>query len=110
MRKLLILTALIPTLTHAQDRGRTWIDLDQYAPRNFEMEQGQRLGVIGVQPVLPVPQDRGPWGKGYSIVTSEREVADPIGAWSGGARTKRETVQRIVPNDALGQPMRGMEW
>ena len=27
---------------------------------------------LPVQPVLPVPQDKGPWGTGYSIVTNSR--------------------------------------
>lgn len=60
---------------------------------------------LPVQPVLPVPQDRGPWGTGYSIVTNSRPTRN---LWDRDV-TGSETVQRIVPNDALGQPMRGID-
>ena len=60
---------------------------------------------LPVQPVLPVPQDRGPWGTGYSIVTNSRPTRN---LWDRDV-TGSETVQRIVPNDALGQPMRGLD-
>ena len=67
----------------------------------------QQAPVYGlpVQPVLPVPQDRGPWGTGYSIVTNSRPTRN---LWDRDM-TGSETVQRIVPNDALGQPMRGLD-
>jgi hypothetical protein len=60
---------------------------------------------IPVQPVLPVPQDRGPWGTGYSIVTTTRPQRN---LWDRDL-TGSETVQRVVPNDGLGQPMRGLD-
>lgn len=60
---------------------------------------------LPVQPVLPVPQDRGLWGTGYSIVTNSRPTRN---LWDRDV-TGSETVQRIVPNDALGQPMRGID-
>jgi len=60
---------------------------------------------LPVQPVLPVPQDDGPWGKGYSIVTTTR----PRRSLYDRDLTGSETVQRIVPNDALGQPIRGFD-
>lgn len=60
---------------------------------------------LPVQPVLPVPQDRGPWGTGYSVVTNSRPTRNLYDRDVVGS----ETVQRIVPNDALGQPMRGID-
>ena len=60
---------------------------------------------IPVQPVLPVPQDKGPWGTGYSVVTTTRPQKN---LWDKDL-TGSETVQRVVPNDGLGQPMRGLD-
>lgn len=60
---------------------------------------------IPIQPVLPVPRDNGPWGQGYSIVTTTREQRHLYDRDLTGS----ETVQRIVPNDALGQPIRGID-
>jgi hypothetical protein len=60
---------------------------------------------LPVQPVIPVPQDKGPWGTGYSIVTTTRPQRN---VWDRDL-TGSETVQRVVPNDGLGQPMRGLD-
>jgi hypothetical protein len=60
---------------------------------------------LPVQPVLPIPQDNGPWGTGYSIVTTTRPQRN---LWDRDL-TGSETVQRVVPNDGLGQPMRGLD-
>lgn len=70
-------------------------------------QQQQPAPVYGlpVQPVLPVPQDRGPWGTGYSIVTNSRPTRNLFDRDMVGS----ETVQRVVPNDGLGQPMRGLD-
>jgi hypothetical protein len=61
---------------------------------------------IAVQPVLPVPRDRGPWGTGYSIITETRERPDMsrqlLGDWNA---TRQQTIQKWVPNDALGNPI-----
>lgn len=46
------------------------------------------------------------WNTGYSAVTSTYERSDPLGALLGGSRTVTETKTQILPNDALGQPMR----
>jgi hypothetical protein len=65
---------------------------------------------IAVQPVLPVPRDRGPWGTGYSVVTETRERPDTWGRVLGDRdATTTTTTQRVVPNDALGQPIKGMD-
>jgi hypothetical protein len=47
------------------------------------------------------------WGTGYSVVTSTQERSNPLGAAWGGSDTVVETVTKVVPNDALGRPMRG---
>ena len=60
---------------------------------------------LPVQPVLPVPQDNGPWGTGYSVVTTTRPTQNLFNRDLTGS----ETVQRVVPNDGLGQPMRGLD-
>lgn len=60
---------------------------------------------LPVQPVLPVPNDRGPWGTGYSIVTTTKPKTNIFNRDLTGS----ETVQRIVPNDALGQPIKGLD-
>ena len=65
----------------------------------------QQVYGLPVQPVLPVPQDNGPWGTGYSVVTNTRPTRNLYDRDVVGS----ETVQRIVPNDALGQPMKGLD-
>jgi len=47
------------------------------------------------------------WNTGYSAVTSTSERPNPLGHALGGSRTVTETTTRVVPNDALGQPIRG---
>jgi hypothetical protein len=46
------------------------------------------------------------WNTGYSTITSTYDRPDPFGAYLGGAKTVTETKTQIVPNDALGQPIR----
>jgi len=61
-------------------------------------------------PAIPIPQGSyaGPWGTGYSVVTTERESTDWLRKSLGDPNhTYRRTVTSILPNDALGQPMQG---
>jgi len=61
-------------------------------------------------PALPIPQGRygGPWGTGYSVVTTERESTDWLRKSLGDPNhTYKRTVTSILPNDALGQPIQG---
>jgi hypothetical protein len=46
------------------------------------------------------------WRTGYSAITSTYERPDPLGAYLGGSRTVTETKTQVLPNDALGQPIR----
>jgi hypothetical protein len=105
MKKILLTLAFLPLAASAQSEPNA---LDwAIANGTFDKQQQQQQPVYGlpVQPVLPVPQDRGPWGTGYSIVTTTRPQRS---LWDRDL-TGSETVQRVVPNDGLGQPMRGLD-
>lgn len=95
MKKLLLTLLIIPTTATAQYQYPTGALYSTPAPAYG----------LPVQPVLPVPADRGPWGTGYSIVTTTK----PVESIFDRDVTGSETVQRIVPNDALGQPMKGLD-
>ena len=58
----------------------------------------------GIQPFAE-PNSAG-WSTGYSAVTSTYERPNPLGRALGGSEAVTETTTRIVPNDALGQPIR----
>jgi len=103
MKKLLLTLILAPLSVTAQECDRTC--------QIFRQEMGIPLPspapVYGLPaaPGLPIPQDKGPWGQGYSIVTTTKPKRN---LWDRDM-TGSETVQRVVPNDALGQPMRGLD-
>jgi hypothetical protein len=46
------------------------------------------------------------WHTGYSTVTSTYERPDIFNRQLGGSNTVTETKTQILPNDALGQPIR----
>jgi len=62
--------------------------------------------VAGIRP-FEEPNSAG-WSTGYSAVTSTYERPDPLGHALGRGETVTETVTRVVPNDAMGNPMRGL--
>lgn len=104
MRIILSVIAMLPSVAVAQ---ATVDPIRQYQEAMGFIQPQAHAPVYGlpVQPVLPVPQDRGPWGTGYSIVTTtkpKRNIFD-------SDLTGEETVQRVVPNDALGQPLKGFD-
>ena len=104
MKKLLFTLALLPATALAQ-----FDDLNLPTERDRAYPMPPSYG-IPVQPVLPVPRDKGPWGTGYSVVTETRERPDAWGRFLGERdATTTTTTQRVVPNDALGQPIKGME-
>ena len=45
------------------------------------------------------------WHPGYSVVTETYEPPNPLRQALGGSRTVTKTTTRVVPNDALGQPL-----
>jgi hypothetical protein len=104
MKTILTLIAMLPSVAMAQ---MTPDQIRQYQEVMGFVQPQQPAPVYGlpVQPVLPVPQDRGPWGTGYSIVTTTRPKQNIFNR----DLTGEETVQRVVPNDALGQPMKGLD-
>jgi hypothetical protein len=68
----------------------------------------------GVAPVVVAPplghldgRNSAGWNTGYSAVTSSYERPSRLGGIYGVGDTVQETVTQVVPNDALGQPMRG---
>ena len=110
MKALLLIFAFVPSIALAQG-----IEVD---PATGLLKESAPVGGLGyqpsypiaVQPVLPVPRDRGPWGTGYSVVTETRERPDTWGRVLGDRdATTTTTTQRVVPNDALGQPIKGMD-
>lgn len=102
MKVLLFTLAMIPAVVAAQFDVETGYD----APEST-FEQGPYP--IIVQPGISVPAGRGPWGTGYSVVTETRERPDAFRQWMGDRdASSTVTTQRVVPNDALGQPMIGI--
>lgn len=104
MRTLLTLALFLPVIASAQSSDPAGDIFRQYVEQQYPTQPQQVYG-LPVQPVLPVPQDNGPWGTGYSVVTNSRPTRNLYDRDMVGS----ETVQRIVPNDALGQPMRGLD-
>ena len=104
MRKIIFIALLMPTIAQADDAAFDQWLLNEALGRNQPQQTAPAYGVP-VQPVLPVPQDRGPWGTGYSVVTTTRPKTNLYDRDLVGS----ETVQRVVPNDGLGQPMRGLD-
>lgn len=105
MRTLLTLALFMPVMALAQNNDPAGDIFQRYIDSQYPTQQPQQVYGLPVQPVLPVPQDNGPWGTGYSIVTNSRPTRNLYDRDVVGS----ETVQRIVPNDALGQPMRGLD-
>lgn len=104
MRIFLTLALFLPVMASAQSNDPIGDMVQRYIEQQYPTQPQQVYG-LPVQPVLPVPQDRGPWGTGYSIVTNSRPTRN---LWDRDV-TGSETVQRVVPNDALGQPMKGLD-
>ncbi len=106
MKKYMIALAFMPSVALAQsgnptlDALRQSLGLQPLPPQQVAPSYG-----LPVQPVLPVPQDNGPWGTGYSVVTTTREKVNIFDR----DLTGQETVQRVVPNGANGQPMKGFD-
>lgn len=103
MKTILLTLAMLPGIAVAQ-----FDDVDGYNAPPAPIYQPSYP--IAVQPVLPVPRDRGPWGTGYSVVTETRERPDAWGRFLGDRdATTTTTTQRVVPNDVTGQPIKGVE-
>jgi len=109
MKALIFTLALMPTMATAQGLIGE-LEAPTGPANSLESPYYPPPYGIAVQPVLPVPRDRGPWGTGYSVVTTTRERRDPFAILSGDSNgIKTETVQRVVPNDWSGAPIRGLD-
>ena len=112
MKTILTLIAMLPVVASAQtgniEAFRRALDAENqfYGVGSGIQTQPQQVYGIPVQPVLPVPNDRGPWGTGYSVVTTTRPTTQLYDSDVTGS----ETVQRVVPNGVLGQPIKGPNW
>lgn len=95
MRLLLVLLLVIPCLASAQGYPGAIV------------QQGP--GQVAILPPVGGVGDRNSagWSTGYSVVTSTQERSNPLGRMLGGSDSVVETVTKVVPNDALGRPMRG---
>lgn len=105
MRTLLTVFLFAPIVATAQSNDPVG-DIFREAYGLPAQQQPAPVYGLPIQPVLPVPQDRGPWGTGYSVVTTTRPQRN---LWDRDV-VGSETVQRVVPNDGLGQPMRGVDF
>ena len=102
MKALLFTLAMLPGVALAQ-----FDDVGGYDAPESTFDQGPYPVIV--QPGIPVPRGSGPWGTGYSVVTETRERTNPWAAYLGEKDlTTTTTTQRVVPNDALGQPMIGI--
>lgn len=101
MKTIITALAFIPCMASAQ------VTQEQFNAI-MGLPQPQQAPVYGlpVQPVLPVPEDKGPYGTGYSIVTTTRPTKN---LWDRDV-TGFETVQRIVPNDWNGRPQKQVDF
>jgi hypothetical protein len=104
MRKIVLALFLMPSIALADDAAFDQWLVNEALGRNQAQQVAPSYG-LPVQPVLPVPQDRGPNGTGYSIVTTTRPTRN---LWDRDM-TGSETVQRVVPNNIIGQPMKGVD-
>lgn len=97
MRYLLALLILSPGVAFAQPHSLNGITV---------IQQGHNQ--IAVVPPIHGLGERNTagWTTGYSVVTETKERANPLGQLWGGSDTIVETRTKVVPNDALGQPLR----
>ena len=109
MKMLLFALALVPTVAMAQSVG---IDFNT----GLLTDTGSRPVYqpsypIAVQPILPVPRDNGPWGTGYSVVTTTRQKRPSplLGPDFSRDVTDSETITQVVPNDALRNPITAVD-
>jgi len=98
MRVILFLLFMVPSVVFAQG----------YAPNGVTVvHQGAGQIAVVPPPVGLGERNSAGWGTGYSVVTSTQERPNPLGRALGGSDTVVETRTQVVPNDVLGQPMRG---
>jgi hypothetical protein len=85
--------------------GRGWGGSDTVQETTTKIVPNDALGNPVKGGFLGGETNSAGWSTGYSVVTSTYDRPNPLGAYLGGKRTVTETTTRVVPNDALGQPM-----
>lgn len=97
MRLLLTLFVLMPGVAFAQRNPLNGVTVIQQGSNQIAVvPPAQGLG----------ERNTAGWNTGYSVVTETKERANPLGPLWGGTDTIVETRTKVVPNDALGQPLR----
>lgn len=104
MKRILLTLLLIPGTATAQIPEAQMREILGLPPQSIPQ------GYIAqpVAPLVPViPNNAGPYGRGYSIVTTTREQPDIWRRYMGDrGATYQEQTTEVVPNDALGNPVR----
>jgi hypothetical protein len=93
--------ALCPTVLAYAD------PLYPYRPSGYGVAVVAPPAIIEAPLPPPGPVNSAGWNTGYSVVTSSSDRINPLGGIPGESKTIRETTTQVVPNNALGQPMRG---
>ncbi len=90
--------------------GRSWGGSDTISETVTRVVPNDVLGnPVRHGSVFDSERNSAGWNTGYSTITSTYDRPDPLGASLGGARTVTETKTQVVPNDALGEPIRPLE-
>lgn len=96
MRVILFLLLMVPSVVFAQGYPANGVTV---------VHQGASQIAIVPPPGGLGERNSAGWGTGYSVVTSTQERPNPLGYALGGSKTVTETTTKIVPNDALGNPI-----
>lgn len=95
------LLGLLPALVAQAEPGYP------YRPNGYGVTVVAPPAIIEAPMPPPGRVNSAGWNTGYSVVTSSSDRLNPFGGIPGESRTIQQTVTQVVPNNALGQPMRG---
>jgi hypothetical protein len=96
MKPILVTLALLMPLTASAQQPSPWGY--QYPPSQYGVP------IAPIVPVMPNRNPNGPFGTGYSIVTTEDETAKDRGS-DDEAPKRRTYTTKVVPNNIFGQPI-----
>jgi hypothetical protein len=88
--------------------GRGWGGSDTVQETTTQIVPNDALGNPVRGGFMGSERNSAGWSTGYSVVTSTYDRPNPLGAYLGDNKTVTETTTRVVPNDALGQPLKGL--
>lgn len=100
MRYLLLALLSIPSLVFAQGFPSSGLTVVHQGGTHIAVVPQVGGGDVG-------GRNSAGWSAGYSVVTSTVERHNPFAAGWGTSDTVVETRTQVVPNDVLGQPLRG---